>query len=128
MRQSSWPRPGDHHEAMYGGKGCAAVAERIAGQRAVVGRAATAEKQGQVPVKPITCSVAPLRTARRHPSTMDAWLSSSEKMAVFALPHSAEMVPRFAAKPVGKSRQASVPAQHRMIATATFPHVTIEIH
>ena len=59
-----------------------------------------------------TCSVAPCLTARRQPSTMDAWLSSSEKIADSALPHSAAMVPRFAAKPVGKSRHASVPAWH----------------
>jgi hypothetical protein len=104
MRKWSWL--GEHHEAIFGCKGC--KRRQIALQHAAL-------CGGTMPGvwKPITCSVAPLRTARRQPSTMDAWLSSSEKMAVSALPHSAEMVPRFAAKPVGKSRQASVPAHTR---------------
>lgn len=47
-------------------------------------------------------------TASRAPSTSDAWLSSSQKMAVLVRARATGSA-RLAAKPVGRSRHSSVP-------------------
>ena len=57
-----------------------------------------------------TCRRAPCRTASLAPSMMDAWFSASEKMWQPLTPASAAIVPALAAKPVGNSRAASLPA------------------